>query len=124
MPLSTLQKKVRKDLTINAGDSFTQPFAFKQGGSAVDISTYTAEAFIVDKATGDEKATFDVDTSDTVNGVITISLTTTQTEALADCDCNLRWYFRVINTVTPETDSHTLFVGDVEINEEDDFPDG
>jgi hypothetical protein len=71
------------NLVVYAGDTYEHGLTWKHQDELVDLTDWTGQGEVKDEVGGDLLATFSVVKLDAVNGEFMISLTATQTEALA-----------------------------------------
>jgi hypothetical protein len=74
----------RRDINIYKGDTYTHSVTLQDSNtSAIDVSTRTYVAQVKNSAASTEViASFDIDTSDAENGVVVLTLSSTQTRGL------------------------------------------
>lgn len=110
MALQDLTKPVLYNITVTRNDSWRKEFTVKEGGVAVDISTYTPKAQIREYEDGPLIAEFDVvSESDLPNGLIVVKLDETQT---CELDGDAVWDLEI--RLDPEN-HHTLVRGKVTV---------
>jgi len=74
----------RRDINIYKGDTYTHSVTLQDSNSsAINISARSYVAQLKDSSASTEVvATFDIDTSDAANGIIALTLSSTQTRGL------------------------------------------
>lgn len=74
----------RRDINIYKGDTYTHSVTLQDSNtSAIDVSARTYVAQVKNSAASTEViASFDIDTSDAANGVVVLTLSSTQTRGL------------------------------------------